>query len=114
MIPKITYASIDEAWGEGNSLAVAIPNPYKQPNFAHQLQQQANQTPAQPSVRRILTTAYMRHGLPGVMPYLDPAIVRDIKHTSVYSGKKHNWWENDQQMMFVLLALFAILFAVDF
>ena len=49
------------------------------------------------------------------MPYLDPAIVRDIKRTSVYAGgNMQNWWESEQQLMFVLLALFAVLFAVDF
>lgn len=105
MISRISYAPISEAWGDTgvHSLAPPIPNVYKEPAPPQP------QSSSVPHIRRVLLGAYMRHGIGGVMPYLDPAIVRDLKKTSVYAPKKGGVFQDENMLLFLLLALFAIL-----
>lgn len=99
MIPRISYAPISEAWGDAG------------PIVSYKEQPQAPSSLSVQNIRGVLQRAYMRHGIGGVMPYLDPAIVRDLKKTSAYAGRSRNraGFFQDEKVLFLLLALLALL-----
>lgn len=100
------YALIEEVWTNS-------------PKAKHVISK-VLETPDSPDTvtRRTLNTTYREQGIAGVKQYLDPSIVRDIqaealahhravKHTSFSLELTRDDW------VYVLLGLFAILFAVD-
>lgn len=119
------YASIDEAWGL-SSFAPAIVNPYKQPGIQSQILDNTTgeslaAVPQDQIVRRFINDEYKTRGIEGVKRLLDPAIIRDIQtpvaqhlamsktSTSAFSIPKLN----QDEWMYVLLALFALMFAIE-
>ena len=116
------FASIEEAWGT-STLAPILQNPYQDSQYQNTILRSGT-SPIAPeqldakSVRRHVTDAYKSGGLEAALPYLDPSIVRDIQ---ALAKSRRN---NDSLMsvldrltpddtMYLILALFALLFAID-
>lgn len=114
------YATIDEAWGQP-LFSPTIVNRYKEaPDQNLQASSQASQEPSEQAIRRYLNAQYTKGGIEGVKRILDPAIIRDIqaewarKHettTSPLSSLSLNLERDD--WLYVMLGLFALLFALD-
>lgn len=71
-----------------------------------------------PDVRRTLNTIYMEQGIAGVKQFVDPSIIRDIQAEALAKHRltKHTHLSlelSKDDWVYVLLGLFAILFAVD-
>jgi hypothetical protein len=115
------FADIEEAWGM-STLAPTLVNPYQDPLYQTTVLRSGT-APIAPeqldakSVRRHLTDAYRAGGLEGALPYLDPAIIRDIQASS--KGRRADSFlaaldsMNPDDTMYLILALFALLFALD-
>jgi hypothetical protein len=75
-----------------------------------------NTAPA--DIKRTLNTVYTEQGIAGVKRYLDPSIVRDIQAEALtkHRAAKHTNFSlelSKDDWVYVLLGLFAILFAID-
>jgi hypothetical protein len=103
-----------------STLAPALVNPYQDPTYQTTILRSGT-APIAPehldakSVRRHISDAYRARGLEGVLPYLDPAIVRDIKSRQRRTNSVLAVFDQLSQddSLYVILALLALLFAVD-
>lgn len=114
------YASIEEAWGQP-IFSPSIVNRYK----TQAPPQPLAATPIGPAeatdeaVIRRLNETYRTKGIAGVKPLLDAAIIRDIQSDAIVQryNKPSAAFESinlsREDWMYVLLGLFAILFAMD-
>ena len=98
------YALIEEVWtGQVGPAQPHVTNETKAPGY---------------EIRRTLNTLYKEQGIAGVKQYLDPSIVRDLQAEALtrHLATKHtsfNFELSRDDWVYVLLGLFAILFALD-
>lgn len=110
---NIKYASIDEAWGASSVISRPLPNPFKDVGVQQDVLGQTPAEPDDPSVRRKLSRAYQMEGLRGVLPYIDPVILRDLR-TPIRHPEPRPWMDLEKEdLLYIVLALFAVLFAID-
>ena len=98
------YALIAEVW--------------KDPIVTTTQETTAKVSTAPADIRRTLNTIYTEQGIAGVKLYLDASIVRDIQAEALakHRATKHTNFSlelSKDDWVYVLLGLFAILFAVD-
>ena len=116
------FADIEEAWGGVTTLAPTLQNPYQDSQYQNTVLRSGT-SPIAPehldakAVRRHVTDAYRSGGLEAALPYLDPAIVRDIR-ALVKSRRQDSFMSaldslTPDDTMYLILALFALLFALD-
>jgi len=99
------YATIEEAWGPPVAPAPPLVNPYDPP------QAKADPDQIRPDqIRRAITAAYKADGLEGVAQYVDPAVVRAIQARAP-GGLFSNL--SDDEVLYLMLGLAALLFVVD-
>lgn len=112
------YALIEEVWNQP-IFSPTIVNRYKQAQSTPQNTSQNTPivTNAEPeTIRRILNESYKTRGIAGVKPYLDDAIIRDLKSEGLQVSRGTGLLEinlSKEDYIYVLLGLFAILFALD-
>ena len=107
------YALIEEVWNQP-VFSPTIVNRYKEA-------QKVSGSTAEPTdlmVRRALNDKYKVSGLAGVKQLLDDAIVRDIQSEALVKTRANTTTGYTLQLskedyMYILLGLFAILFALD-
>lgn len=115
------FADIEEAWGT-STLAPTLQNPYQDSQYQNTVLRSGT-SPIAPEhldakvVRRHVTDAYRSGGLEAALPYIDPAIVRDIRALAK-SRRQDSFMSALDSMtpddtMYLILALFALLFALD-
>lgn len=113
------YALIDEVWNQ----------PVFSPSIVNRFKEQGNAAPdlamtVEPSdqmVKRALNQKYKVDGIVGVKPLLDDAIIRDIQSEALarHLTRSQNGLLgytldlSKEDYMYILLGLFAILFALD-
>lgn len=114
------YASIEDAWNM--PFSPTIVNKFKNTGYQQQILQSEG-TPVISSegetatARRYINELYQNKGVKGVMQLLDPAIIRDILASHSTTPASTSWGNvtdlTQDQLMYVLLGLFALLFAID-
>jgi hypothetical protein len=115
------YALIDDAWGA--PFSPTIENKYKDSAYQAQILNKTEQNPHvapdnEAVVKRFLNDLYKKEGVDGVVTLLDPAIVRDIRahHTSLTTTPDpvvHMPELTQEQWLFVLLGIIALIYALD-
>jgi len=110
------YATIEEAWAQP-MFSPSIVNRYKSQEPSSQ---QESQDPSDQDIKRALNATYQTKGIDGIKAILDSAIIRDIQTEALkqYQQKRavHPRTSVDltrEEWMYVILGLFAIMFAVD-
>jgi hypothetical protein len=104
-------------------MAPTLQNPYQDPLYQTTVLRSGT-SPVAPerldakAVRRHVTDAYKSGGLEGALPYLDPAIVRDIRALAKSRRGGDSLMSaldklTPDDTMYLILALFALLFAID-
>lgn len=110
------YATIEEAWGQP-VFSPSIVNRFK--DEGPPTDSSVSQEPTEQVVKRYLNTAYQTKGIEGIKPILDDAIVRDIqaealkKYQQSVSKQRTSFDLTRDEWMYVILGLFAIMFALD-
>lgn len=111
------FASLDEIWGADSKLTPSIVNPFKNPSLQTQMLANAEQStePDVKIIRRALAKAYAADGIAGVRPYLDAAIVRDLQTDRKPAPAAPAYLESlsAEDSMFIVIALFALMFALE-
>ena len=103
------YALIEEVWTDppkhviDHGISKFVPDVTKVPEA---------------TIKHTLNTIYNEQGLAGVKHYVDPSIIRDIQAEAlaIHRSTKHTSFNlelSKDDWVYVLLGLFAILFAVD-
>lgn len=106
------YALIEEVWKDTSQHTTRHP-------IHHDVTKALATTESSDAItRRTLNTTYQEQGIAGVKQYLDPSIVRDIQAEALarHFATKHTSFNlelSKDDWVYVLLGLFAILFAVD-
>ena len=109
------YATIEEAWGQP-MFSPSIVNRYK----SQEPTRQESEDPSDQEIKRALNATYQTKGIDGIKAILDTAIVRDIQAEALkqYQQKRSTQHRTSfdltrEEWMYVILGLFAIMFAVD-
>ena len=108
------YALIEEVWNQP-AFSPTIVNRYKEMQHATG----ATEEPTDQMVKRALNDKYKVQGIGGVKSLLDAAIIRDIQSEALVNYQAANAPKGyaldftSEDYMYILLGLFAILFALD-
>ena len=112
------YATIDEAWGSTSSFSPSIENTYKTPATQSSVlaasENVITKEPDDAVCARYVNKMYKAEGLVGVRRILDPVIIRELQMQALrkYAASSATMLGPDE-LLFVMLALLAVVFAVD-
>ena len=115
------YATIDEAWGSASSFSPSIENTYKVPGTQSSVlaasENVITKEPDDATCARHVNKTYIAEGLVGVRRILDPVIIRELQTQAIRkyaaSSSATTTMLGPDELLFVMLALLAVVFAVD-
>ena len=114
------YATIDEAWGSTSSFSPSIENTYKVPGTQSSVLAASESVTKEPDdavCARYVNKMYKAEGLVGVRRILDPVIIRELQTQAIRkyaaSSSATTTMLGPDELLFVMLALLAVVFAVD-